>query len=98
MTPFNSCEGLTPLSMCFLPQHETNVLDDQVIRALPQDPQPGTPTLPSSDRGQSNRPSTSNAPSGQLETQDPINQLMDLAFGVFNDRVEKAKRIQGQSK
>ena len=28
----------------------------------------------------------------------PINQLMDLAFGVFNDRdgVEEAKKIQGQ--
>lgn len=49
---------------------------------------------------QSARPSSSNAPSRQLETQDFENQLMDSTFGIFNDRgrVEEAKGFRDNSK
>ena len=64
-------KALTPLSKCLLLQQETDVLYDQLISPLPQEPQPGTTTSPVLRRGQSARPSSSNVPSRQLETQGP---------------------------
>ena len=63
-------KALTPLSKCLLLHQEMDVLYDQLISPLSQEPQPGTATSPVRSGGKSARPSSSNAPSRQLETQD----------------------------
>lgn len=58
----------------------------------------GIPTSPDSERGQSSRSFPLTPHLGIWRPQVPMNQLMDLAFGVFSDsdKVEEANQIQGQ--
>ena len=51
-------KALTPLSKCLLLHQETDVLYDQLISPLSQEPQPGTATSPvlSGGRGGGGRP------------------------------------------
>lgn len=58
----------------------------------------GIPTSPDSERGQSSRSSPLTPHLGVCSPQVSMNQLMDLAFGVFSDsdKVEETNQIQGQ--
>ena len=92
------CAWLTPLSKCLLPPRGPDVLDDPLWVHYPgvhnQELLP-PPIL----RGHSLPDHLPLMPHlGSRRHQTPTNQLMDLAFGIFNntDRVEETKRIQGQ--
>lgn len=58
----------------------------------------GISISPDSERGQSSRSFPLTPHLDVWRPQVPLNQLMDLAFGVFSDsnKVEEANQIQGQ--